>query len=70
MNYELLKKVIEDSGRKLESIASVIGIDRVTLYNKINGLTEFKVSEINSFCDTLHLDAKTKMLIFFNDKLN
>lgn len=70
MNYELLKKVIEDSGRKLESIASVIGIDRVTLYNKINGLTEFKVSEINSFCDTLNLDAKTKMLIFFNDELN
>lgn len=70
MNYKLLKEVIENSGRKLESIASVIGIDRVTLYNKINGLTEFKVSEINSFCDTLNLDAKTKMLIFFNDELN
>lgn len=70
MNYKLLKEVINDSGRKLESIASVIGIDRASLYNKLNGITEFKVSEINSLCDTLHLDAKTKMLIFFNDELN
>ena len=70
MNYKLLKKIIKDSGRKLESIALAIGVDRVTLYNKINGFTEFKVSEINSLCETLNIDAKTKMLIFFNDELN
>lgn len=70
MNLKLLANVIKSSGMKYEYIASEIGIDRVTLYNKCQGNSEFKVSEINSISEILNLSVAEKMNIFFNDKLN
>ena len=70
MNLKLLANVIKNSGMKYEYIASEIGIDRVTLYNKCQGYSEFKVSEINSISEILNLSVAEKMNIFLNDKLN
>ena len=60
-----LDKVICESGLKLEAIARKMGINRVSLWNKIQGRTEFKASEITSLSQILNLSAEQRDDIFF-----
>ena len=60
-----LDKVIYESGLKLEAIARRMGINRVSLWNKIQGRTEFKASEIKSLSQILSLSAEQRDNIFF-----
>ena len=66
----LLKKVIIDSGVPLSVIARKTNISRESLYNKINGKTEFKASEMNSLAIVLKLSDEMKNKIFFAKKVN
>ena len=70
MNLELLKKKIEDSGLKQIHISEQLGIDRGSLYNKLNGKSEFTMTEIVNLCRVLNIDDKEKIQIFFPKKLN
>ena len=65
MNTRELRKRIKESGLKLEAIARRMGINRVSLWNKIQGRTEFKASEIKSLCQILNLSAEQRDYIFF-----
>lgn len=68
MNKEILKDAIACSGMTMTSIAEKMGISRESLYNKANGSSEFSVSEINRFCEALHLDNDSRDAIFFSKK--
>lgn len=60
-----LDKAIYESGLKLEAIARKMKINRVSLWNKIQGRTEFKASEIKSLSQILNLSAEQRDYIFF-----
>ena len=66
MDTILLKKIIEDRGIKYQYLAKELGISRESLYNKVNGKTEFTAGEIRSIAKTLALDFLTIQTIFFN----
>lgn len=60
-----LKKAIKDSGMTIVAIAEKTGILRETLYNKINGESEFKASEISALSKVLQLSNEMRDAIFF-----
>lgn len=65
-NTEELRKIIKNSGLKLEYIAEQLGITRFSLSKKIENITEFKTSEVQKMCEVLQItDPKTKEAIFF-----
>lgn len=64
-NTSLLKSKIERSGLKKNHIAKMLGMSAYGLYKKIEGKNEFKVSEIKSITDILHLSAEERDEIFF-----
>ena len=66
MKLEQLKTRIADSGMTLTAVARLTGMSRMTLYNKLDGKHEFKVSEIISLCEALHLSDKERNAIFFS----
>lgn len=65
-NTERLKEKIEKSGYKLTFIASRLGLTYQGFLNKMNGETEFKVSEIKNLCELLNIGISEKEAIFFN----
>lgn len=64
-NTKLLKEKIEQSGYKIKHVATQIGISYYGFLKKINNDTEFKVSEIQTLCDLLHLSNEEREKIFF-----
>ena len=67
MNYKLLNEKIRDSGMTIVAIANKSGILRETLYNRLSGKTEFKVSEIMRISQILNLSEIDRDKIFFAD---
>jgi predicted transcriptional regulator len=63
-NIELLKEKINDSGMTVVSIAKKSGILRETLYNRLNGEGEWKVSEVRGLTATLRLNKRDREEIF------
>lgn len=62
----LLREAIKKSGFKLSYIAEKLDLTAYGLQRKIDGLNEFKASEINKLCDLLGItDLKAKEKIFF-----
>ena len=70
MDLEMLNKKIRDSGMTMVAISSKIGITRETLYNKINGIVEFKASEIQKLSNVLGLSEEDRNHIFFTNNVN
>lgn len=64
-NSPLLVKYIDKSGYKRSYIANCLELNSYTLAMKINGQSEFKVSEINALCELLNIDADERNEIFF-----
>lgn len=65
VNFELLRKAMEDSGMPTSTIAERSGIDRSTFYNRLNGKGEFKVSEMKAISVVLRLTPELRDAIFF-----
>ena len=65
MNMKLLKKIIDSKGIKYQYLAGKLGISRESLYNKLNGKTEFTAGEIRNMADALSLSFATIQEIFF-----
>lgn len=57
-------KIIE-SGLSVEKLANILGINVVTLYRKINGISDFSRSEIQIIRQTLNMSPQTMDEIFF-----
>ena len=63
-NIEMLKAKISESGMTVKAITEKAGIDRVTFYNRLNGIGEFTASEIVGLSDTLRLSKAEREDIF------
>lgn len=60
LEYEMKKANITK-----RQLATQLKISAQCLYNKINGTSEFKASEITVICDCLNLSKKRREDIFF-----
>ena len=65
-DIEMLKKCIEDSGMTMTAISQKSGINRVTLYNRLNGVGEFTVSEVVGLVEALRLKKPERDKIFLS----
>lgn len=62
-----LCNVVESKGMTIASLARVIGMQKQTLYNRMDA-PDFKVSEIEKICDALGLGIDERDAIFFKNK--
>ena len=69
-DIELLRAKIKDSGMTMVAISNKSGIERTTLYNRINGIGEFTASEIVGLSNTLHLSKQERDKIFLSANVN
>lgn len=64
-NAELLRKIWEDRGFTKVGFAREIGLSRQGFENKLNGIRQFKQSEIATISKVLKLTKKQETDIFF-----
>ena len=64
-NLSLLRKKIDNSGLTVTAIAQKSGLKRETLYNKLQGDSEFKASEISALTFVLQMSREERDEIFF-----
>lgn len=65
-----LNTFIKNSGMTITAIAEKAAIGRPTLYNKLDGKSEFTASEIVSLANVLHMTPEQRNAIFLSEKLN
>lgn len=61
----LLNAVINESGWKRKTLALQLNLTPQGLAKKIEGITEFKISEVVTLCDLLKVDIEERERIFF-----
>ena len=67
---ERLKEVIQKSGLKMQYLAKQLNLSTFGFSNKVNNVTEFKASEIDTLCELLQIKALSeKERIFFAKKV-
>ena len=67
MNILDLKAEIARCNLTIPKLAEMIGMDKKTLYSRINGETSFKQTDIVKISHVLKLDEEKIMHIFFAD---
>lgn len=60
-----VRDYVEKSGLKLSHVARVVGVSPNTLRMKLNGETEFKLSEAQRLAELLRLTAEQREAFFF-----
>lgn len=65
VNTEALKNLISQKGLKMSHICRATGINRTSLWKKINGMTEFKSSEVVKMCEVLGITTKREWDAYF-----
>lgn len=65
-----LKKAMIDNDTNVTKLANCLSISKTALSNKINGKSEFKLSEIKTLIYLLHLNQDETYKIFFNQFVN
>ena len=65
VNTEELRAIIKESGYKFEYLATRLDISRASLRNKVENITEFKLSEIRALEEILKLEPEQRDSIFF-----
>lgn len=64
-NSLMLEIAITRSQISKRDLAKKLGISEQGLYNKLNGINEFKASEIRALSDELSLSSQEREEIFF-----
>lgn len=64
VDVEKLKSTIYEKKSTPGKLASSIGIDRATLYRKLNRSESFNIGEVNKICKTLDLTKSEAVDIF------
>lgn len=59
-----ISKRISESGYKIGFLAESIGISRQGFYDKINGKTSFRKSEVYTLSHLLHISEEDEQSIF------
>ncbi len=70
MNFPEFRAAVARSGQTNRSLAQDLGISEQSLYNKLNGQTEFRNSEIKKLATILRLSMESVNLIFFDGLVN
>lgn len=70
MNVNDLKAEIARNDLTIPKLALLIGMDKKTLYSRMNGDTSFKQGEIVKISQTLKLSEEAVMRIFFADAVS
>lgn len=65
-----LKAAIAESGLNQEQIAEMLGVSLSTFNYKLNGVSEFKASEIKKLAELLKMKDETMVKIFFADNVD
>ena len=60
-----LNRIIEQSGLRKRFLAEKLGISHQAFYNKLNGISEFKLAEVSIMCNILNIGKKQREEIFF-----
>ncbi|WP_313961751.1 helix-turn-helix transcriptional regulator [uncultured Parvimonas sp.] len=68
IDLEKLRNLIDDSGLKINYIANELNISREGLYHKLEGKTEFKVSEVQKLAKVLNMSNDMRNIIFFKNQ--
>ena len=65
MKANLLRSEIVANDMTVSSLAEAIGMKPKTMYNKMNGVSQFTIDEVIKICAALKIvDAAKKVLIF------
>lgn len=64
VNVNKLKGAIVEHEKTVEALAKEIGIDRVTLYRKLKGESDFTIGEADAIVKSLSLSAEDAKAIF------
>ena len=70
INTLKLKAAIAESGMNQEQIAKMLGVSLCTFNYKLNGISEFKASEIKKLAELLKMENETMVKIFFADNVD
>lgn len=70
MNYPELRAAIARSGKTNRSLAKELGLSEQCFYNKLQGETEFKGSEIKKLAHSIGLSIQNVNEIFFDKTVN
>lgn len=70
MNCREFRAAIARAGLSKRAIADSLGMSEQAFYNKMNGRTEFKNSEIVKLSELLGLTMESVNLIFFSGSVN
>lgn len=70
MNCPELRASIARVGVSNRELAKILGLSEQSFYNKIQGETEFKGSEIKRLATALHLSMEEVNIIFFDQGVN
>ena len=65
VKLDMLRNRMDNSGMTMTAIAKMCGMSRTSLYKKLDGKCEFKVSEIVNLCKALHMTDSERNNIFF-----
>lgn len=65
VSIERLQNAIKESGITMTALSAKSGIERATLYNRLNGVGEFTASEITGIVSALRLTTDERERIFF-----
>lgn len=65
VNTAKMQGVMREKGHTIKSLATVIGLSRTGLFNKIHNVREFSLSELEAICDELCLTVEEVVAIFF-----
>lgn len=60
-----LRELMKESEWKLAYFCEALGLSKMGLNNKVVGTKPFTLPEVESLCELLHLDAKSRDEIFF-----
>lgn len=66
MNVNKLKGKIVENGLSVEKLADIIGIDRSSLYRKLNNSDKFTIGEASRIKDALKLSGAEAYEIFLD----
>lgn len=70
MNNIRLREKIAGARITNRKLAGLLGISEQAFYNKLQGATEFKGSEIKALAGALELDLDEVNSIFFDERVN
>lgn len=68
MNSERLQQKMQEKNISEKDMYEALGISRSAFYRKKNGISEFKLKEIQKICQLLEVDSADD--IFFNSKVS